>query len=71
MSSLTLNVQHPSGRLVVRLYLGPGKVYRATLTNSGQQVPVPIQVEALVDTGASRTVVEGGRLVSLRLNPTG
>jgi predicted aspartyl protease len=71
MSSLTLKVQQPSGRLVVRLYLGAGKIYRETLTNRGRQVPVPIHVEALVDTGASRTVVEQGKLVSLGLVPMG
>jgi predicted aspartyl protease len=36
-----------------------------------RRIPPAIEVRALVDTGASRTVVEESKLKSLGLNPTG
>jgi len=68
--SLTLKVD-PSGRLVVQLYLGVGSVLRAALARAGHHPPRPVQVKALVDTGASRTVVEESKLTALGLTPTG
>jgi hypothetical protein len=71
MKSLTLNARQPSGRLVVKLYRNVGAVYRATLVSGGRPVPGPVEVEALVDTGASMTVVEEGTLQVLGLDPAG
>jgi hypothetical protein len=71
MSRLTLPVD-PRGRLVVKLYLNVGTVRRSALAQSGQQIPIPVQVNAMIDTGASMTVVEESILKNdLKLLPTG
>lgn len=43
----------------------------AFLPSLGQTVPAPVRLLAMVDTGASRTVVEEGRLSGLGTSPVG
>lgn len=69
MPSVTLAVDH-AGRPVIDLYVGLSAATRETLYPSGS-FPPPRRVRALVDTGASHTVVSGHRLNALGLDPVG
>ena len=68
MPTLTLGTDH-SGKPVIELYVGVGLAKSASLRESGQSIPVPRSLRALVDTGASRTVIEEEQLRRLELSP--
>ena len=67
MPSLTLGVDH-SGRPIVHLYVGVGLAKSESLRERGMPRPVARLLSALVDTGASRTVVEEEWLKGLGLS---
>jgi len=52
-------------------YVGVSNARRVALVAAKQQIPNPIQVRALVDTGASGTCVDPSILKTLSLTPTG
>jgi hypothetical protein len=68
MPVLTLNTDH-SGKPVVLLYVGISVDRLEILREQGLTIPVARRVRALVDTGASRTIVEEKYLRSLELSP--
>jgi hypothetical protein len=43
----------------------------AALNATGQPIPQPVSVEAQIDTGASSSVIQLGKLAPLGLNPVG
>jgi predicted aspartyl protease len=59
-----------AGRPVVELYVGISAAARETLEAPGA-APPPLRVRALVDTGATLTVVERGYLEQLGVEKTG
>jgi predicted aspartyl protease len=68
MPVLTLKTDH-SGKPVVLLYVGISVDRLEILREQGLPIPVARTVRALVDTGASRTIVEEKYLRSLELPP--
>ena len=68
MPTLTLASDH-WGKLVVNLYVGVGLDKSESLRELGMPTPVARPLLALVDTGASRTVVEEDYLKILGLLP--
>jgi hypothetical protein len=70
MPTVTVGADH-SGKPVVNLYVGVGLPKSEILRERGMPIPVARRLRALVDTGASRTVVEEEHLRSLGLLPLG
>lgn len=60
----------PAGAIVVA-FAGVSHSRRIALEASGQPVPQPVQLRALIDTGASCTCVDTAVLAPLQLSPTG
>jgi len=60
-----------SGGPIIPLLIGVSKPREAALIAAHQAVPPPVQMRALIDTGASSTCIEAGSLTSLSLAPTG
>lgn len=56
---------------VIDLTLSVPKAVSDLIVAAGDPVPAPVKLNALVDTGASHTVVKQGSLAGLGLNPTG
>ncbi len=52
-------------------YIGVSKARHGALTTAGQPIPSLVQIQALVDTGASCTCIDPSVLNSLGLTPTG
>jgi len=69
MPSLTVPVA-PQGPLI-QVLLGVSAPKRKALTDAGSPVPAIIPATALVDTGASHTVIDPGLATQLGLTPTG
>ena len=69
MPAVTLRLDH-AGRPVVELYLGVSAA-EAEVFPEGETVPPPLPALALVDTGASQTVVERRLVEALGLEPVG
>ena len=69
MPHFTLQIS-PQGPLLVA-YIGVSHARGAALIAAGQQAPNPIQIRALVDTGASGSCVDPAVLQALALSPTG
>jgi hypothetical protein len=65
--TLQLTAQGP----MMLAYVGVSGARGAALASVGQAVPQPIQIRALVDTGASGTCVDPTVLQTLGLTPTG
>ncbi|MBV8381127.1 MAG: aspartyl protease family protein [Planctomycetaceae bacterium] len=59
------------GRPVITLFLAAGAPRIAALETLGEAPPAPVEVRALVDTGASRTTVQKSVLDRLGLDPVG
>jgi predicted aspartyl protease len=55
----------------IQLYIGASNPRREALQQAGQQIPQPVLVHGLVDTGASATAVDPNVILSLGLQPTG
>ena len=69
MPHLTLQVA-PGGP-IIDVAVGVSRARSQALQASGHPVPNPVQVRALVDTGASCTCIDPSVLASLGLSPTG
>jgi hypothetical protein len=65
--TLQLTAQGP----LMVAYVGVSEARRTALMSVGQAVPPPIQIRALVDTGAGGTCVDPSVLQTLGLTPTG
>ena len=61
----------PNGSLLLVAHVGPSQAKIHALRAAGQPIPTSMQVQALVDTGASCTCVDPSVLASLGLTPTG
>ena len=61
----------PNGYLMVPAMVGVSHARRTALIASKQAVPTPVQVQALIDTGATGTCVDPSVLNQLNLSPTG
>jgi hypothetical protein len=61
----------PNGSLLVIAYVGVSQARRNALVLAGQPVPNVVQVQALIDTGASCCCVDPSVLTKLSLTPTG
>lgn len=70
MPYFTRQVAQDSSLLVVAV-IGISQARRNALNSAGQPVPPPVQVQAMVDTGASCTCVDPTVLSHLGLSPTG
>lgn len=51
--------------------VGVSQARRNALVQAGQQVPNPVNIQGLIDTGASNTCIDPSALNSLGLTPTG
>lgn len=61
----------PNGSLIVIAMIGVSQARRAALIADGQPVPNAIQIQAMIDTGASCTCIDPSVLNQLSLTPTG
>ena len=69
MPHFTLQISQQGPLLVA--YIGVSQARHAALTAAGQPIPNGVQIQALVDTGASGSCVDPAVLQSLGLTPTG
>ena len=69
MPHLTLQLS-PDGPLV-DLLVGVSRARADALTRQKLAIPTPVQIRAVIDTGASSSCVDAGILSSLHLTPTG
>jgi hypothetical protein len=69
MPTVTLGLDY-AGRPVIELYVGASAAARDTLF-AERPAPTPLALRALIDTGASRTLVEARVLTALGLDETG
>ena len=70
MPHLTLQFVQSRG-VIVDVLLGVSSARLNALTKLHQAVPSPIRARALVDTGASGTVIDASCVKALQLSPTG
>lgn len=56
---------------VVEVRLVVGSIIEDVLRRDGQSIPAPVQTLAMIDTGATRTVVREDIVGQLNLNPVG
>jgi len=56
---------------VVQINLAVGTILEELLKKADQNIPSPVQVTAMIDTGATRTVVHDDIVNQLNLNPVG
>jgi hypothetical protein len=56
---------------VVEVRLAVGSIIEDVLQHDGQSIPTPVQALAMIDTGATRTVVREDIVRQLDLNPVG
>jgi predicted aspartyl protease len=56
---------------VVEVRLAVGSITEEVLQKSGKNIPVPVQALAMIDTGATGTVVREDIVNQLNLNPVG
>jgi len=57
--------------LMVLAYVGVSHARRTALTSAGQATPNLVQIQAMIDTGASCTCIDPSVLKQLSLTPTG
>ena len=69
MPHFTLQIS-PQGPILL-VYIGVSQARQAALAAAGQQIPQPVPIQALIDTGASGTCVDPSVLSMLGLTPTG
>jgi hypothetical protein len=55
----------------LRAYIAVSKARVQVLKAAGESIPPPVQIDALLDTGASCTCVDPTVLAKLKLTPTG
>jgi len=56
---------------IVEVRLAVGSKIEQVLQKSGQKIPQPVQVHAMIDTGATGTVVREDIIKQLNINPIG
>jgi len=56
---------------LVQISLAVGTILEDILKRDSQNIPAPLQVSAMIDTGATRTVVRDDMVGQLTLNPVG
>jgi len=56
---------------IVEVGITVGSVIEDIIKESGQIIPLPFQTLAMIDTGASKTVIQEDVVKQLNLNPTG
>jgi predicted aspartyl protease len=56
---------------IIRVSIAVSAAAEAALTSAGQLAPTPVQVDALIDTGASLTAISQGIAQQLGLQPVG
>ncbi|MFL5244532.1 MAG: retropepsin-like aspartic protease [Gemmataceae bacterium] len=56
---------------IIEIFIGPSTPRAAALKAAGQQAPNPVPARALIDTGASGTVIDKRVIQKLGLAPTG
>lgn len=56
---------------IVEISVGPSIPYVQAMTKKGKKVPSPVKAVAMIDTGASGTVVTPGLVEQLGLSPVG
>jgi hypothetical protein len=56
---------------VIELRIAIGAAVEAALRTSGQQIPLPVSAIAMIDTGATSSVIRQGLAAQLGLNPVG
>lgn len=56
---------------IVEVVIGPGRAFVEELSAKGQPVPAPVRAIAMIDTGASGTVISPTIVQSLGLQPVG
>lgn len=66
-----LSLPFSGGAPVIDLLVGVSHARAGALAAAGQPIPAPVQIRALVDTGASCTTVDGAILSSLGVPITG
>jgi predicted aspartyl protease len=66
-----LTLQIASGGPLVDIQVGVSEEREDALLKAGLPVPNPVQIRALIDTGASCTCIDPSALQSLGLTPTG
>jgi len=67
----TRQVAPNNGSLIIVAFIGVSSARSQALTQAKQPVPQPIQIQGMLDTGASNTCVDPGILDQLGLSPTG
>ena len=60
-----------NGNLLVVAFVGVSEAKRQALVAAGQPIPPPVQIQAIIDTGASDLCVDPSVLSQLGLTPTG
>jgi predicted aspartyl protease len=72
MPSFTTQIPNMQGvGPVVEVRLAVGTIVEDVLKRAGQSIPVPVQALAMIDTGATGTVVREDIVSQLNLNPVG
>jgi hypothetical protein len=61
----------PNGSLLVVAVAGVSQARRNALIAAGQPIPNPVNIQGLIDTGASNTCIDPSVLTALNLSPTG
>jgi hypothetical protein len=56
---------------LVEVQLAVGSAVETALRAAGAPIPPPVQALAMIDTGATRSVIRQGLTAQLRLNPVG
>lgn len=72
MPSLTIqaaNLEQDGPVIEVRIGIGP--IVESVLQKKGETAPDPVQVAAMIDTGAGRTVISEDTIRRLNLKPVG
>jgi predicted aspartyl protease len=69
LPTITLNIS-PQGPLL-EVFLDISQARRNTLSQAGVIIPKPIQVTALIDTGASCSCIDPSVIQKLNITPTG
>lgn len=56
---------------LVEVLIGPSRLYAQVLTSRGKPVPPPVKATAMIDTGASGTVIAPGIIAQLGISAIG
>ncbi len=56
---------------IVKLRLAPCRVALQAIERQGRPLPLPINLDAMVDTGASRSIIQEGLVEAMKIFPVG